>query len=236
MNKFKIIGNDFIDQNFKNIAPATNFVPSWYKKSSQKMNNAKTELSFSNPLMTTSTYKKCSPFLDALTNGYMLHLTTDVEVTTLEDGGPYIMWRSTNRTAVTQHDDAQWDGLSAPADSHLSVYKWENTFILNTPKNYSILFTHPLNRFDLPFHTISGIVDTDKYALPIKFPFFLKKNFEGVIEAGTPFAQITFIKRDEWEREFIDHDPKQSIIDHETFFSKIKRSYKNNFWSKKVYK
>jgi len=236
MNKFKIIGNDFIDQNFKNIAPATNFVPKWYKDSVQKINNAKTELSFSNPIATTSTYKKCSPFLDALTNGYMLHSTADIEVTTLEDGSPYIMWRSGNRTIISKHDDAQWSGLKVPQDSHALVYKWENTFIFNTPKNYSTMFSHPSNRFDLPFHTISGIVDTDKYNLPIKFPFFLKKNFEGIIEAGTPLAQITFIKRDEWEREFVDYDQTKSIIDHETFFSKIKTSYKNNFWNRKVYK
>jgi hypothetical protein len=236
MNKIKVIPNDKIEQEFKNIAPGTNFVPEWYKKSLQNIHGTNTELSLSDPLSTTSTYKKCSPFLDALTSGYIVYLTSDVEVTLLENNQPYIMWRSSNRTIVTNHDKPQWDGLIKPENCHDFVYKWHNTFTFKTPKNYSILFSHPANRFDLPFYTLSGVVDSDKYNLPVHFPFFLKSGFTGIIEKGTPIAQINFIKRDEWDRDFIMYDENNSIINLEKYFSKIKRSYKNTFWNKKVYK
>jgi len=236
LNKFIIIANDDIDENFKNVHPATNFVPDWYKKSPQKINGTTTELIVEHPITTTSTYKKCSPFLDALVSGYMVCLTMDIEVTTLKDGSPYIIWRSGKRLAISSHDNEQWNGLKAPQDSHNLLYKWENSFTFKTPKDYSIMFSHPANRFDLPFYTLSGVVDTDKYILPVKFPFFLKKDFTGIIEAGTPIAQINFIKRDEWERNFISFDKEKIINNEETFISKIKLSYKNNFWNKKVYK
>ena len=166
----------------------------------------------------------------------MVYTTCDIEVTILDSGQPYMMWRSNRRTAITTHDNVQWEGLYKPEDCHDFVYKWENSFIFNTPSGYSCLFNHPLNRFDLPFYTLSGVVDTDGYNLAVKFPFFLKKNFTGIIEKNTPVAQINFIKRENWDREFLPFDETKSIINNERFYSKIKRSYKNGFWNKKVYK
>jgi hypothetical protein len=236
MNTLRIVANDPVDQHFPNINPATNFVPDWYKKSPQNLSGTNTELVINHPISTTSTYKKCSPFLDALTSGYMIYTTCDIEVTILDNNQPYIMWRSSTRLPITTHDNIQWEGLHKPENCHNIVYKWENNFIFNTPPGYSCLFTHPLNRFDLPFYTLSGVVDTDGYSLPVKFPFFLKKGFTGVIEKNTPVAQLNFIKRENWDRTFLPFDEMKSIINSETFFSKIKRSYKNNSWNKKVYK
>ena len=55
-----------------NINKSTLYIPEWYKKSSQKIKGLeKYSLIPGNPMTTTSTYKKCSPFLDALSNGYI---------------------------------------------------------------------------------------------------------------------------------------------------------------------
>ena len=212
------------------------YVPEWYKKSPSKMKGLeKTSLipTFTNA--TTSTYKKCSPFLDALTNGYMFSLTQDIEVTINGDGGPLIMWRTDVIEPVSIHTNSQWDGLKYPENCHNFVYKWENHFCIKTPKGYSTLFTHPHNRYDLPFYTMSGIVDTDKYGGAVHFPFFLKKDFVGIIKAGTPLAQITFIKREKWFRSIKKYN-KENIKKYKfNFFSTIERSYKNTVWQKKEY-
>ena len=219
-----------------NIDRATKHIPEWYKNSPQKIKGfEKFSLIINNPTSTTSTYKKCSPFLDAISNGYIFYLSTDIEVFTKEDGSPYIIWRGSDLNPITWHDNEQWEGLEYPDNCHKFIYKWENHFAIKTPKNYSTLFTHPHNRFDLPFYTISGIVDTDKYPLPVQFPFFIKENFRGIIKAGTPVAQITFIKRDKWFRIIKKYDEYNIKKEKFKFFSNIERSYKKFFWQKKEY-
>ena len=186
-----------------NINQSKLHIPEWYKKSSQKIKNyEKLSLYPSHPETTTSTYKKCSPFLDALANGYMFYLSQDIEVIKNEDGSPFILWRGSSLNPITWHNNEQWEGLFVPENFYPFVYKFENYLITKTPKGYSTLFSHPHNRFDLPFQTISGIVDTDKYNLPTHFPFFLKENFTGIIKAGTPVAQMTFFKRNTWKRRY----------------------------------
>jgi len=219
-----------------NIDRATKHIPEWYKKSPQKMKNLKDySLIPNNPSVTTSTYKKCSPFLDALTNGYIFYLSQDIEVVIKEDGTPYIIWRNSIIDPISWHEKEQWEGLEYPKNCYDFVYKWDNNFIIKTPKNYSTLFTHPHNRFDLPFYTLSGVVDTDKYNLSVHFPFFIKNNFTGIIKAGTPIAQMTFFKRNHWFRTVKKYDEKYIKKEHFNFFSNIERSYKNLIWQKKEY-
>jgi hypothetical protein len=69
------------------------------------------------------------------------------------------------------------------------------------PEGYSALYTHPLNRFELPFLTTNGIVDNDKDTIPGTMPFFIQKGVNGILPAGTPFAQIIPFKREHWEAE-----------------------------------
>jgi hypothetical protein len=219
-----------------NIEVAKKHVPDWYKKSSQKIKGLENySLIPDFPIATTSTYKKCTPFLDALTNGYIFYLSQDIEVSRKEDGSPYITWRSNELDPITWHTNNQWEGLKTPDNCLNYVYKWENYFIIQTPKKYSTLFTHPHNRFDLPFYTISGIVDTDKYNLPVQFPFFIKNNFTGIIKAGTPVTQITFFKRNHWFRLVKKYEKNFYKKARFNFLSNIERSYKNLFWEKKEY-
>jgi hypothetical protein len=219
-----------------NIDQSKLYIPEWYKKSPLKIKGLeKTTLIPTSTNTTTSTYKKCSPFLDALTNGYMFSLNQDIEVTIGDDGGPFIMWRTNMIEPISIHDNAQWDGLKYPENCHNFVYKWENHFNIKTPKGYSTLFTHPHNRYDLPFYTMSGIVETDKYEGPVHFPFFLKKDFVGIIKAGTPLAQITFIKREKWFRSIKKYNEENIKKYKFNFFSTIDRSYKNTIWQKKEY-
>lgn len=236
MKKIKIIPIKEEASFVINIERSALHIPEWYKKSSQKIKGLERfSLNPNGPMYTTSTYKKCSPFLDALTNGYIFYLSQDIEVIKKEDGNPFILWRDPTLTPISWHNNDQWEGLEYPENCYNFVYKWENKFIIKTPKNYSTLFTHPHNRFDLPFYTLSGVVDTDKYSLSVQFPFFIKNNFTGIIKAGTPVAQMTFFKRNRWFKIIKKYDEKFIKKEHFKFFSNIERSYKNLSWEKKEY-
>jgi hypothetical protein len=222
-------------EHFFNIEPSSEFIPEWYRKSVSMIPGTNSELAIRAPYVTNSTYKKCTPFFDAITAGYTVSLTADIEVIRKENNLPYIMWR-TERKIVTEHTSNQWEGLPCPDGYSPFVYKWHNQFNIKLPKGYSLLFLSPINRFDLPFLTITGIVDCDMYHNSVHFPFFIKNNFNGIIEKGTPITQIIPIKRESWKKEHGTYDAKNVLLNHQKFLSTIKRSYKNNYWNKKEYK
>lgn len=219
---------------FLNIVPASEFIPDWYKESPLTIPGSTTHLNLANSHATNSTYKKCTPFFDAMSIGYIVFLTADIEILRKQDGMPYVMWR-TDRTIITEHDNGQWGGLPVPDGYSPFVYKWHNDFSIYTPKDYSLLFTQPINRFDLPFQSITGVVDCDSYKLNVQFPFFIKNTFSGIIEKGTPITQIIPIKREPWKRTVEDYNEKIVNLNQERYYSTIKRSYKKNHWSKKDY-
>ena len=50
--------------------------------------------------------------------------------------------------------------------------------------------THPANRLDLPFRTVTGLVRADTYENFIHFPaLWTDQDFSGVLPRGTPVAQ-----------------------------------------------
>jgi hypothetical protein len=104
------------------------------------------------------------------------------------------------------------------------------------PDGYSAIVMHPLNRVDLPFITMSGIVDFDKSIhAPIgNIPFFIKKGFEGTIPAGTPMFQIIPFKREDWNSE---NQPYSDIFWQEKMKERksIANIYKKKIWQKKSY-
>jgi hypothetical protein len=88
-----------------------------------------------------------------------------------------------------------------PRGYHRKHFAWWADWAVELPPGYSALYTQPLNRFELPFLTTSGIVDNDKVHLPGTMPFFMVKGVSGVLPAGTPYAQIIPFRREHWESE-----------------------------------
>ena len=120
---------------------------------------------------------------------------------------------------------------------HLSrhVYKWTNHFYLKTPKGYSTLFVHPLNRTDLPFYSLNAVVDTDDFPLTVQFPFLIKKDFNGLIPAGTPIMQAIPFKRDDWKMSFPKENESYEYEHFWNWFEPPMAKYKRFFWKKKRY-
>jgi hypothetical protein len=66
---------------------------------------------------------------------------------------------------------------------------------------------------------------------------YLKNNFEGIVEKGTPMFQIIPFKRNNWKSSFsFLEDGQFSINRDRDISSTIANNYVKNFWQKKSYK
>jgi hypothetical protein len=213
--------------------PSVKTVPDWFKQIPIFKDNADSFKLLPNSKVSNTSVKWCSPFLDALSVGYSVTLSHDVLVTQV-NGSASFQWK-TQRNLIGGHSLDQFSLSAIPENYEFSVFKFFNNTTFQTPTGYSTLFTHPLNRFDLPFLTFSGIVDTDTHAIDINFPFILKKGFEGIIEEGTPIAQALPFKREDWVAEEQAFDKADMTSRFSFFHKKLIRSYKVQTWHKKSY-
>lgn len=94
------------------------------------------------------------------------------------------------RSPIGLHDSTQLTGTPF-FESDRFVIKFHNLWTIEAPEGYSLLFTHPVNRFDLPFTTLTGWVDWRQ--LPRRLDSLSSRwrdtNFSGVLPKGTPVAQ-----------------------------------------------
>jgi len=197
--------------------PSSKAMPEWYRQMPGVKN-------------TRMTIKKCVPFLDAMMSGYTISLAADVEF--IEDG--YV--NLTKVQMVSNHHPEQTINVPVPPEYSPQPYKWENFFIMSTPKGYSTLFTSPLNRLDLPFISLSGVVDTDNHPVPVNFPFFIRKDFRGIIPAGTPIIQAIPFKRDDWKASVNDFDEPKLHPEVYKMHNPPFGFYKKKWWVRKSYK
>ncbi|MFX7824717.1 hypothetical protein ABTK20_20200, partial [Acinetobacter baumannii] len=63
---------------------------------------------------------------------------------------------------------------------------------------WSLFATHPVNRHDLPFRLLSGLVDADQFHVAgINFPaVWIDEEFVGVLPKGMPVAQCMPVPRE----------------------------------------
>ena len=177
--------------------------------------------------------KSCTPFVDALTSGYIQKTWCDIHIE-FKDG--HFNYKCGQEPIIMEHRDKVNVSIS---DRYYPIeFAWLTPWIPRTPKGYSILCTHPHNRLDLPFTTLTGIIDSDEfYHVGFgKFPFYIEKDFVGTIPAGTPMFQMTPFRRDNWESKEIKFEEKnQSKLEY-TYFREFYNVYKNKFWKKKFYR
>ena len=214
--------------------PGSQVVPYWYSNFPKLIKNSK-KFILDQDGNSNATVKFCVPLIDSLITGYLIRLEYDVQVIKNNDKIS-LSWKGGGSNLIETHDQNQIPEELVSDEFYKEVFKFSNFWSVKTPKGYSLLVVHPLNRTDLPFLTLSGIVDTDDYNLPINLPFFIKKNFEGIIPAGTPIAQLIPIKREPW-RHFL-QDFKEDFFEVQLAkaSSIIYRSYKKIFWKRKSYK
>ena len=180
--------------------PAVRGLPDWFKALPAKAFN---------PTMgeETETVKKCPPFIDAMTYGFLIPLVTDLELRDGEFAWNFELPRGFvseyPHSPISFHDPSQVAGTPFSAEDRF-IIKFNNFWTIEAPKGYSLLFTHPFNRPDLPFTTITGLVDCDTFFdTPVNFPaHWHDAAFNGVLPKGTPVAQCMPVKRDTWVARF----------------------------------
>ena len=219
--------------------PAKTVIPGWYKDLAKYRGGASHDIKFLMPINdrggdgTDVSTKLCMPFFDSFSMGYVYTLAADVEVSLDSDGLPVLSWENEPHLLDTRPSA----DLAIPVGYHPIHFGVKMQWHYETPPGYSILFTHPLNRWDLPFRTGSGVVDSDIWGLPTFIPFFLRKDFQGTIPKGTPLIQMIPIKRDSWELEI--DTSEESVNKHhileEKRRSNITNHYRKTTWQKKVY-
>ena len=190
--KFHLM-QDFPDQIVLPPIPSKRTVPDWFKKT-PAWNEG------------DQTVKKCVPFLDAITAGYMLLNHVDIVIRQLSDLSLKLDFIDEKHKAliskwppIETHPMRQIPG--SPMES-FTVLKWMNPWRIETPKDYSLLFLPPLNRLDSPIIPLTGLVDTDTFDNIVNIPFIHSMLEPGgskiMIPAGTPMCQIIPIRRDTW--------------------------------------
>lgn len=146
------------------------------------------------------TLKHCPPLIDALSLGVLMPLAADLVFAggaVSWDWDPPVMQDALiSRAPVGLHVPEQAQGAPFRV-AQGAILKFMNFWTLQAPAGWSLLFTHPLNREDLPFRTLSGVVDCDLFRDGyVHFPaLWLEPEFTGTLPAGTPVAQVIALPR-----------------------------------------
>lgn len=178
-------------------APAVDGLPAWVREMPAVTMN---------PIVDAEddTVKRCPPFIDAMTRGFLIPLVCDLTC----DAGEF-SWSldlppcgpmEYPRSPIGFHHPSQVTGTPLFEDDRFMI-KFHGFWTIETPPGYAMLFMHPMNRFDLPFTTLSGLVDCDRYNdLFINFPArWRDPSFRGVLPRGTPIAQCIPVRRERLE-------------------------------------
>jgi len=220
-------GFDFIDIP----KPAIKHIPDWYKKTQPEIS-----LEDGGSIYKANdkrTFKHCIPFFDGMSSGYIHELWADIQVVK----GTDITWHAGIPDVFSKKDSASIGKMSPPDGYSEVVYSFHHNLFIKTPPGYSVIITQPFNRPDLPFYALTGIVDCDIQPMfPGNYPVFLKNDFEGVIERGTPMLQIIPFKREGWQSSFDKDLADQGGLARRIQSSVFSFWYKRNAWTRKDYR
>lgn len=220
--------------------PTIKNIPEWYRKADLFAINPQTGKPWQSPQDggKIPTWKACPAIFDVMGTGYVLKTPCDIEF--YHDG-------SRISARVMEKENEGFVDIRQPLpqffppmgyDEH--HFAWWIDWNIIVPEGYSVLYTHPMNRFDLPFISTSGIVDNDKVDISGTMPFFMFKGWTGILPAGTPYSQLIPFKRESWESELEVQNVKKmgmkNYLNALKYRVKDGGVYKNSVWERRSYK
>lgn len=170
---------------------AIRFAPEWFKRLPREMGMKD---AYGLPGMTV---KACLPVTDVLSLGFIIPLPFDIQLMVPEDRVSIQMgWAAdVPFQPVEQHHPGQIGAPEPPFQATMPL-KFINPWRIKVPDGYSVLFSQPFSRPDLPFTCFSGLVDCDRFDTTINFPFVWSGPVgTTILPAGTPIAQLVPIRR-----------------------------------------
>jgi hypothetical protein len=197
--------------------PAAKAVPAWLK-------NMPTDIGDG------GTLKRCPPFLEAVTAGYVIPAASDIVLTLSAQG---VLSVDGDASRLSAHHPVQYDG--APF-THAAVIKFRNPWVIVTPPGYVCLITAPINRFELPCMPLTGIVETDSYYKEVNVPAIcmMRPGQTATIARGTPLVQVIPFRREAWSSTSHPQDATRRNAAEEPF-TQNRHAYKEQIWKKLEY-
>lgn len=221
--------------------PARYSLPDWFKDMPRFFD---IDESIEAPRRWPGTIKDCPAVHDSMTFGYTLFLPADIwfDATKNEvafDIGSFGQGSRINDADfpyVIGHDRRSTKDYISIYDFHEESMKWHPYWGIRTDEGFSTMFTHPIHRNDLPFQTVTAIVDTDQFAARSPFSFFIKKGFKGLVPRGTPMMQvIPFRREDDWQMKIVEPDAHDYHMKQQMLQSVFTQPYKKLFWKRKKF-
>lgn len=220
----------------------TTLIPKWFKNAPRYHHGAK-EMEVSGNWHNL-TIKHCMPFLDSMTAGYFMTTWIDMYIS-IEKGQPRVAYPETSVIEEFGFDLARYQAYfesNVPSETGKGLFNWawSTYWRIKTEPGVSCLFTHPMNRPELPFRTLSGVTDTDEWYGSEVLNFSLDEGFEGLIPKGTPIVQIIPFKRETWEAEIstvvdLDHKSLRDTVNELRINEKVSGYYRDNLHTRKRY-
>ena len=220
--------------------PAIHSFPKWFKNMPRFYN---VDPHRDVPVREFGSIRDCPAVNDAMGFGYMLYLPADVFIDATKDEIRFDVGTFGNGSRIhdagfsfiTEHDPIQTSEYQAMFDFHRQSLKWQTYWGVKTDEGYSTLFIHPMHRNDLPFYSVTAIVDTDKFPTRDPYAFFIKKGFKGIIHRGTPMLQVVPFRREDWTMNIVEPDAKSFRVNQQKMGSVFSQPYKKLFWQRKKF-
>ena len=239
MPKIKFISNrPWLSKNSPSAPePTSKSLPDWYKNADRYAKMANGEYWIGPDKGKIPTWKACPAIYDIFITGYTYRTPCDIE-----------FFIQNNEITANIKDPKYKDFLQVrqpmaqfehPKGYYQKHFAWWPDWAVAVPEGYSVLYSQPFGRYDLPFMTTSGIVDNDKVNLPGTFPFFIQEGWTGIIPEGTPYAQMIPFKREDWESEYEFHSGdlimKKNIENSKKYRIPNGGVYLNDVWQRRKY-
>lgn len=206
--------------------PAKRALPEWLKAMPSEINGMPTA-------------KKCPPFTDIFSLGYILPNWQEIELT--PNGNVYNFkagithihspYEAPRPVSSYQYPD-QYKGT--PVEGY-QVIKLQTPWVIKTPPGVSVMILPPFGRDDLPFEAIPAVIDTDSYQTNFGFTCKIKRQSDEKInvQPGVPLVQIIPFYRDSWKMT----TSVETMLNHSAVANKLRTfimsGYKKLFWKKK---
>ena len=205
---------------------AAQHVPEWLKQMPPDVQTRKGE-----GFGTNSTLKRCMPFVDAMTAGYVIPIAGDVQ---------FYMADATNLDIVSPEHLVEWQNdqvfPGAPFGQRIIV-KFMNRWVVRTPPGYSTLFLPLLNQVRMPFQILAGLVETDTYYNQVHFPAIclMRPGEAFQLKRGTPIVQAIPIARETFKSTLGEVDAAQVAATKDGLKAN-EHLYRETNWEKKSYR
>lgn len=188
------------------------------------------------------TIKKCIPFLESLSQGYLIKSHIDVRAYFDKRDVRFDIRSKPSMTYGQTIETHPYEQLKTLVDErglrYKAALKWVSPWAIKTDPGYSCLFVHPLNTGNGDIEFLSGVVDTDNYVIPVNFPFLVKNGVDFFeIRAGDPLVQVIPFKRESFNKivQPISKDMERSFnMENIKHLSGIDNVYRYNSWHKNV--